>query len=91
MRKCVNALPGDKVPGDRYMAPTSSRMRRCHVPVPWHLSQLIRYATILLDISEESGEAFDELLIEHNARGAIWLHFAVRPSGNRKKVLQISS
>lgn len=55
------------------------------------ISQLIRYATILLDISEESGEAFDELLIERNARGAIWLHFAVRPSGNRKKVLQISS
>ncbi len=44
-----------------------------------------------LDISEESGEAFDELLLERNARGAIWLHFAVRPAGNRKKVLQISS
>jgi len=33
----------------------------------------------------------DELLLERNARGAIWLHFAVRPAGNRKKVLQISS
>ena len=50
------------------------------------IEQLIRYAVILLDISEESGEAFDELLIERNARGAIWLHFAVRPTGNRRKI-----
>ena len=29
-------------------------------------------------------------LIERNARGAIWLHFAVRASGNRRKLRFIS-
>ena len=49
------------------------------------LEQLLRYAVILLDISDESGEDFDELLLER--KGAVmWLHFAVRPSGNRRKV-----
>ena len=50
------------------------------------IEQLIRYATILLDISDESQEDFDELLIERNRYGAIWLHFAVRPFSNRRKV-----
>jgi translation initiation factor 2 alpha subunit (eIF-2alpha) len=40
---------------------------------------------LLLDISEESGEPFDELLIERSAK-SVWLHFAVRPSENRRKV-----
>lgn len=48
--------------------------------------QLIRYATILLDISDESHEDFDELLLERSPRGTFWLHFAVRPSGNRRKI-----
>ncbi len=47
--------------------------------------QLLRYATILLDISEESGEAFDELLLERKENN-VWLHFAVKPFGNRRKV-----
>ncbi len=50
------------------------------------IEQLVRYATILLDISDESQEDFDELLLERNAKGAYWLHFAVRASGNRRKV-----
>ena len=50
------------------------------------IEQLIRYATILLDISDESQEDFDELLIERSPKGTYWLHFAVRPSGNRRKV-----
>ena len=54
------------------------------------MEQALRYAVILLDISDESGEDFDELLIERNARGAIWLHFAVRASGNRRKLRFIS-
>ena len=45
----------------------------------------IRYAFILLDISEERGEEFDELLIEKSAK-SIWVHFAVRPEGNRRKI-----
>ena len=50
------------------------------------IEQLVRYATILLDISDESWEDFDELLLERSPRGGYWLHFAVRPSGNRRKV-----
>ena len=50
------------------------------------IEQLVRYATILLDISDESQEDFDELLLERSSRGTYWLHFAVKPSGNRRKV-----
>ena len=50
------------------------------------IEQLIRYATILLDISDASQEDFDELLIERSPKGTYWLHFAVRPSGNRRKI-----
>ena len=55
------------------------------------MTQLIRYATILLDISDEACEDFDELLIEKNRYGTIWLHFAVRPKENRKKVVFINA
>ena len=50
--------------------------------------EALRKAVILLDISDESGEDFDELLIERNQRGSYWIHFAVRPpaQGNRLKV-----
>ena len=50
------------------------------------IEQLVRYATILLDISDLNNEDFDELLIERSPKGSYWLHFAVRPSGNRRKV-----
>ena len=70
------------------------------------MEQAIRYAAILLDISEERKEDFDELLIEGKGFAlvsgpsrmvppptgtrpqcrSLWLHFAVRPSGNRRKV-----
>ena len=55
------------------------------------MEQLIRYAAILLDYAKESKQEFDELLIERNSHGAIWLHFAVRPSGNRHKVAFINA
>ena len=55
-----------------------------------NMEQLIRYAAILLDISNESHQDFDELLIEKNRYGAIWLHFAVRPSHNRRSLLFIN-
>ena len=55
------------------------------------IEQLVRYATILLDISDESQEDFDELLIERSPKGTYWLHFAVRPSGNRRKVRLIQT
>ena len=47
--------------------------------------QAIRYACILLDISDESGQPFDELLIERSAK-SVWVHFAVRPGENRRKI-----
>ena len=47
--------------------------------------QAIRYACILLDISDESQEPFDELLIEQSAK-SIWVHFAVKPKDNRRRV-----
>ena len=55
------------------------------------IEQALRYAVILLDYSKESHQDFDELLIERNRYGAIWLHFAVRPSNNRRKILFINN
>lgn len=49
------------------------------------IEQALRYAVILLDISDESGEDFDELLLEHKGCN-YWIHFAVRAMGNRRKV-----
>ena len=48
--------------------------------------QAIRYACILLDIADESKRDFDELLIERSPKGTYWVHFAVRPKDNRRKV-----
>ena len=60
---------------------TSNHLTGCAVDIRvLGMEQLLRYAVILLDISDESQEPFDELLIERNARGSYWLHFAVRPS-----------
>ena len=53
------------------------------------VEQLVRYATILLDISDESREDFDELLLERSPRGTYWLHFAVRPQDNTRRVAVI--
>ncbi len=50
------------------------------------IEQAIRYAIILLDISDESHEDFDELIIEWSNRGGYWIHFAVRPFGNRRRI-----
>ena len=55
------------------------------------MEQALRYAVILLDISDESQEDFDELLLERSPKGTYWLHFAVRPSGNRRKVRLIQT
>ena len=48
--------------------------------------QALRYAVILLDIADEAKEDFDELIIEVRS-SRIWVHFAVRPKGNRRKIL----
>ena len=48
------------------------------------IEQALRYAAILLDISDLNKEDFDELLIEQKGR-VIWIHFAVKPSCNRRR------
>ena len=65
----------------------SNHLTGCAVDIHvYGLEQLIRYATILLDISDLNNENFDELLLERSPKGTYWLHFAVRPKGNRRKV-----
>ena len=72
-------------------AATSNHLTGCAADIRVSgMEQALRYAVILLDISDECREDYDELLIERNARGAIWLHFAVRASGNRRKLRFIS-
>ena len=65
--------------------PTSNHLTGCAVDIRCiGMEQALRYAAILLDISDMSREDFDELLIEQK-RNVIWIHFAVRPSGNRRR------
>ena len=49
--------------------------------------QMIRYASILLDIADGTGKEFDELLLEQHGN-VCWVHFAVRPPSqqNRRKI-----
>jgi len=65
--------------------PTSNHLTGCAVDIRCiGMEQALRYAAILLDISDMSREDYDELLIEQK-RNVIWIHFAVRPSGNRRR------
>ncbi|MBP3786989.1 MAG: hypothetical protein ILA22_02475 [Prevotella sp.] len=67
-------------------AATSNHLTGCAVDIRVAgIEQLLRYAVILLDISDESKEDFDELLIDKKGP-VMWLHFAVKPTGNRRKV-----
>ncbi|MBR0264087.1 MAG: DUF882 domain-containing protein [Prevotella sp.] len=47
--------------------------------------QMIRYASILLDIADGTKQEFDELLLEQHG-STCWLHFAVRPRDNRRRI-----
>ena len=65
--------------------PTSNHLTGCAVDIRCiGMEQALRYAAILLDISDMSREDFDELLIERK-RSVVWIHFAVRPTGNRRR------
>ena len=65
--------------------PTSNHLTGCAVDIRCiGMEQALRYAAILLDISDMNHEDYDELLIEQK-RNVIWIHFAVRPSGNRRR------
>jgi hypothetical protein len=64
---------------------TSNHLTGCAVDIRCiGMEQALRYAAILLDISDLNHEDFDELLIEKKWN-IIWIHFAVRPSGNRRR------
>ena len=47
--------------------------------------QMIRYASILLDIADGTKQDYDELLLEQHG-SVCWLHFAVRPKDNRRRI-----
>lgn len=67
--------------------PTSNHLTGCAVDIRVSgMEQLIVYAAIIIQYANETHQDFDELLIEKNKHGAIWLHFAVRAKGNRRKV-----
>ena len=64
---------------------TSNHLTGCAVDIRCiGMEQALRYASILLDLSDLNQEDYDELLIEKK-RNVIWIHFAVRPSGNRRR------
>ena len=48
--------------------------------------QMIRMAGILLDIADGTKRDFDELILEKRGT-TYWVHFAVRPKENRRKIL----
>ena len=73
-------------------AHSSNHLTGCAVDIRCvGVEQAIRYAAILLDTADDWKQDFDELLIERNRYGAIWLHFAVRPFSNRRKVCFINA
>ena len=66
---------------------TSNHLTGCAVDIRvYGIEQAMRYAVILMDYADETKQDYDELLIERNKSGGYWLHFAVRPSENRRKV-----
>ena len=70
-------------------SPTSNHLVGCAADIKcFGIEQALSYAVILLDISDESREDFDELLLERSPRGNYWIHFAVRPPSqkNRRKI-----
>ena len=67
-------------------SPTSNHLTGCAVDIRVAgIEQAMRYAVILMDHADETKQDYDEILIEKNRYGAIWLHFAVRPKDNRRK------
>ena len=73
-------------------AANSNHLTGCAVDIRTSgYEQAIVYAFILINYAKESQQEFDELLIEKNRYGAIWLHFAVRPKDNRRKVAFIQA
>ena len=69
-------------------SPTSNHLTGCAVDIRVAgIEQAIRYAVILMDYADETKQDYDEIIIEKNSHGVIWLHFAVRPKDNRRKTM----
>ena len=76
-------------------AKNSNHLTGCAVDIKCYgPEQMIRMAGILLDIADEQShkgddpycENFDELILEKRGT-TYWIHFAVRPKDNRRKIL----
>ena len=73
-------------------AANSNHLTGCAVDIRVSgMEQLILYAAILIQYANETHQDFDELLLEKNCHGAIWLHFAVKPKENRRHLLFINA
>ena len=69
-------------------SPTSNHLTGCAVDIRVAgIEQALRYAVILMDYADDTKQDYDEILIEKNRYGAIWLHFAVRPEDNRRRTM----
>ena len=69
-------------------SPSSNHLSGCAVDIRCAgFEQAVRYASILLDIADDTGQDYDELFIERKKGGRYWLHFAVRPENNRRKMM----
>ena len=66
---------------------TSNHLTGCAVDIRCSgIEQAIEYAAILIGYARETQQDYDELFIEKNRYGRCWVHFAVRPKDNRRKV-----
>ena len=73
-------------------APNSNHLTGCAADIRvFGIEQALRYAVILLNYADDSDQEFDELLIERSKKGTYWVHFAVRPKENRRKVCFIQT
>lgn len=73
-------------------APTSNHLTGCAADIKvFGIEQAMRYAVILLNYADNTMQNFDELLIERSPGGTYWVHFAVRPNDNRRKVMFIQT
>ena len=73
-------------------SPSSNHLTGCAVDIRCEgIEQALRYANILLDIADGTKRDFDELFIERNKQGRYWIHFAVRPKDNRRRISFIQS
>ncbi len=73
-------------------SPSSNHLTGCAVDIRCEgIEQALRYANILMDIADGTKRDFDEILIERSKQGRYWIHFAVRPKDNRRRISFIQS